>query len=57
MYLRSMRLCLPLTRVSLVHKENNLKKTWLFKAAEDRVEIQRNLLIVLSVVRRTQETA
>lgn len=57
MYLRSMRRCLPLTRVSLVHKENNLKKTWLFKAAEGRVEIQRNLLIVLSVVRRTQETA
>ena len=57
MYSRSMRLCLPLTRVSLVHKENNMKKSWLFKAAEDRVEIQRNLLIVLSVVRRTQETA
>ena len=34
-----------------------MKKSWLFKAAEDRVEIQRNLLIVLSVVRRTQETA
>ncbi len=48
---------MPLTRVSLVHKENNMKKSWLFKAAEDRVEIQRNLLIVLSVARRTQETA
>lgn len=56
MYSRSMRLCLPLTRVSLVHKENNLKNL-VIQAAEDRVEIQRNLLIVLSVVRRTQETA
>ena len=29
----------------------------LFVGAEDRMEIQRSLLIVLSVARRTQETA